>query len=77
MTEKVKAAMQYIRRVQRTEPQKWINNDSVPIDLEGSMEIPSIPERKYVVEYLEEKHVENEVLYAHLFDHLCNFLEVL
>lgn len=70
MTAKVKSAMELIRRVQRTEPQRFMCHDAVPIDLEGSMEIPQIPERKYVTEYLEEKLIDREVLKSHLYNHL-------
>ena len=37
-------------------------NDQVPVDLEGTMELPVIPERKYVTKYLDEKHIDREFL---------------
>lgn len=77
LTAKVKAAMELIRRVQRTEPQQFMCHDAIPIDLEGSMEIPQIPERKYVTEYLEEKLIDPEVLKSHLYNNLQSFIETL
>jgi hypothetical protein len=45
-------------------------NDSVPLDLEGTMELPIIPERKYVTQYLDDKLVDRDFLQSHLFSML-------
>ena len=45
-------------------------DDRVPIDLEGSMQLPLIPERKYVTKYLDEKLIDRNGLYSHLHGHV-------
>ena len=52
-------------------------NDAVPIDLEGSMLLPVIPERNLVTEFLGKKKITNEKLETHLFNLLQDFLEAL
>ena len=44
---RIKAAHELIQRVQRTEI-KYMCNDSVPLDLEGTMPLPKIPQRPIV-----------------------------
>ena len=36
-------------------------NDSVPIDLEGTMVLPEIPERVLVSEYLDDRQIDREI----------------
>ena len=43
--EKIKAALTLIKRVQRSPEIKYMCNDAVPVDLEGSMPLPLIPQR--------------------------------
>lgn len=52
-------------------------NDAVPIDLEGSLLLPIIPERKMVTKYFKYKGVTNEKLEFDLFNLLQDFLEAL
>ena len=74
LTERIQAAIANIKRVQRKDPIKYMANDRVPIDLEGTMVLPQIPERKLVVDYLKDKHVDHEVLYQHLFSLAQDFM---
>ena len=52
-------------------------NDSVPIDLEGTMVLPEIPERKFVTEYLDDKHIDRDFLQGHLYEILQDFMVAL
>ena len=52
-------------------------NDCVPLDLEGTMELPIIPERKFVTQYLEDKQIDRDVLSTHLFSMLQDFFVAL
>jgi len=52
-------------------------NDAVPIDLEGSLLLPIIPERKIVTDYFKYKGVTNAKLETDLFNLLQDFLESL
>ena len=40
----------------------YIGDNSVPIDVQGTMELPLIPERDLVVEYMGLKNVTNDIL---------------
>ena len=40
LTERIQAAIANIKRVQRKDPIKYMANDRVPIDLEGTMVLP-------------------------------------
>ena len=51
--------------------------DAVPLDLEGTIRLPQIPEREFVTKYLQSKHIQNEHLDNYLFDLLQDFLEAL
>ena len=75
LTQRVKAAMEMIKRVQRTEEIRFMCNDAVPIDLEGSMLLPEIPEREFVTDYLDEKMIDREFLDSHLFSLLQDFMQ--
>ena len=52
-------------------------NDAVPLDLEGSMLLPVIPEREFVTDFLQKKKVKKEYLESHLFNLLQDFMEAL
>ena len=52
-------------------------NNAVPLDLEGTILFPRIPERPFVTQYLSEKHIENEFIESHLFECLQDFMEAL
>ena len=67
-TEKMKAIMELIKSVQRTEPIKYMCNDSVPLDLEGTFNLPIIPEREIVKTYIEAKHIDRDHLNSFLFN---------
>ena len=43
MAAKIREAQDYLRQVQRKEELKFMCNDAVPIDLEGSLLLPVIP----------------------------------
>ena len=75
LTERIQAAIAHIKKVQRTEPIRYMCDDRVPIDLEGTMELPIIPERQYVVEYFKYKHIDNDVLNRYLFDMAQDFMQ--
>lgn len=66
-----------IKRVQRNPELKFMANDSVPLDLEGTMVLPEIPERKYVTEYLDLKHIDRDLLQTHLYAILQDFMVAL
>lgn len=67
MQQRLQAAYELVKRVQRTAPIKYMCGDRVPLDLEGTMLLPVLPERKYVTEYLDEKSVDREFLQTFLF----------
>ena len=50
-------------------------NDAVPIDLEGAMLLPVIPQRDIVTEFLSKKKITKAKLESHLLNHLQDFLE--
>ena len=50
-------------------------DDRVPIDLEGTMELPVIPERQFIVDYFKDKHIDNDVLNRYLFDMAQDFMQ--
>lgn len=77
LQQRLQAAYELIKRVQRTDPIRYMCNDCVPLDLEGTMELPIIPERKYVTQYLDDKQVDRDVLQTHLFSMLQDFFEAL
>ena len=77
LQQRLQAAYELIKRVQRTEPIRYMCNDSVPIDLEGTMELPVIPERELVTAYLDDKHVDRDFLQSHLYSMLQDFFETL
>ena len=66
--------MEMIQRVQRQNEIRYMCNDSVPIDLEGTMVLPEIPERVLVSEYLDDRQIDREVLDSHLFELLQDFM---
>ena len=41
------------------------------------MVLPEIPERKYVTEYLDDKHIERDFLQTHLYGILQDFMEAM
>lgn len=61
MAAKLKAAYELIRKVQRNEI-TYVCDGKVPIDAQGTMALPLIPEREFVVEYMAEKKVTNTIL---------------
>lgn len=67
-TEQMKAIMELIKSVQRTGPIKYMCNDSVPLDLEGTLVLPELPERVIVKNYLEAKQIERDFLNSYLFN---------
>ena len=76
-TQRVQAAYEMIKRVQRKPELQFMANDSVPLDLEGTMVLPEIPERKYVTEYLDLKHIDRDLLQTHLYAILQDFMVAL
>ena len=76
-TEKMKAIMELIKSVQRTEAIKYMCHDSVPLDLEGTFVLPEIPEREIVKKYLEYKQIDRDHLNSYLFDILQDFMVAL
>jgi hypothetical protein len=56
LAEKLRAAMELIRKVQRSEI-AYICDGKVPLDVQGTLELPAIPPRDYVTEYLAEKQI--------------------
>ena len=73
-TEQMKAIMDLIKSVQRTETIKYMCHDSVPLDLEGTFVLPEIPEREIVKKYLEVKQIDGDHLNSFLFDILQDFM---
>ena len=73
-TEQMKAIMDLIKSVQRTETIKYMCHDSVPLDLEGTFVLPLIPEREIVKKYLEVKQIDRDFLNSYLFDILQDFM---
>ena len=55
MAAKIREAQDFLRQVQRKEELKFMCNDAVPIDMEGSLLLPVIPERDLVTEFLRNK----------------------
>ena len=78
MAARIREAQDLLRSVQRKGDElKFMCNDAVPIDLEGSMLLPVIPERDLVTEFLGKKKVTNAKLETHLFNLLQDFIEAL
>ena len=67
-TEQMRAIMELIKSVQRTEAIKYMCHDSVPLDLEGTFVLPEIPERVIVKKYLEYKQIDGDHLNSYLFN---------
>ena len=45
-------------------------SDAVPLDLEGTMVLPEIPQRTIVTKFLKHKKISNDYLENHLYNHL-------
>ena len=73
---RIKDALDLIEQVQRTEI-KYMCNNSVPLDLEGTMLLPVIPERMMVTKFLRAKKVTKPYLENFLFEHLQDFMQAL
>ena len=75
MTQRIQSAYELIKRVQRKDTIRYMCDNRVPIDLEGSMMLPVIPERKLITQYLDEKLIDREMLDNHLYELLMDFFE--
>ena len=76
MAAKLRAAYQLIKQVQRGQI-TYLCDNSVPIDVQGTMELPLIPERYYVVNFMEEKKITDELIKEHLFGLIQRFFKAI
>ena len=77
MAQRLEEAYRLIKRVQRAPTINYMCNDRVPLDLEGTLPLPEIPERHFVSIYLDEKMVDRDLIKSHLHGLAQDFMQQL
>jgi len=54
---------------------EYLCRGNFPLDTKGTIELPKIPRRTLVAEFLKHKKVEESVLHSHLLGQLHKFID--